>query len=68
MKHAPIPQDEPAPKSGKVINLMDALRKSVRSDESPAAKKASAKSTVVAKKGITLVKPETKTHRSRKSA
>jgi DNA end-binding protein Ku len=30
LKHAPIPQDEaPAPQRGKVINLMDALRKSI---------------------------------------
>ncbi len=39
VKHAPIPRDEPAPKSAKVINLMDALRKSVRGDAPPAAKK-----------------------------
>ena len=32
LKHAPIPQDEaPAPVRGKVVNLMDALRKSVGS-------------------------------------
>jgi DNA end-binding protein Ku len=30
VKHAPIPQDEPAaPKRGNVVNLMDALRKSI---------------------------------------
>ncbi len=30
LKHAPVPQDvEPAPARGKVINLMDALRKSI---------------------------------------
>ena len=59
VKHAPIPKDEPAPKSGKVINLMDALRKSVQGDEAAAApkKKAAAKSAAAAKKGITLVKP-----------
>ena len=35
LKHAPIPRDEaPAPKRGKVINLMDALRKSVQSKSS----------------------------------
>jgi DNA end-binding protein Ku len=33
LKHAPIPRDEvPAKSRGKVINLMDALRKSVKSD------------------------------------
>jgi len=30
--NAPIPQEEPAAKSTKVVNLMDALRKSVQSD------------------------------------
>jgi len=30
VKHAPLPQVQAAPKSAKVINLMDALRKSVR--------------------------------------
>jgi DNA end-binding protein Ku len=40
LKHAPIPKDEaPAPARGKVINLMDALRKSLSSDAAaPAAK------------------------------
>ena len=34
VNHAPIPQDEPvAPTRGKVVNLMDALRKSVASDK-----------------------------------
>jgi DNA end-binding protein Ku len=36
LKHAPIPREEaPAPAKGKVINLMDALRKSVHSGEKP---------------------------------
>src|SRR3984885_2812530 len=52
VNNAPLPQDEPAPKSGKVINLMDALRQSVKSDESTPKKKPSA-----AEKGISLVKP-----------
>jgi DNA end-binding protein Ku len=30
VKHAPLPQAQPAPKSTKVVNLMDALRKSVQ--------------------------------------
>ena len=70
VKHAPIPRDEPAPKSAKVINLMDALRKSVRGDEGMASKKAPAKHVATgSKKGITLVKPApAKTGRSRKSA
>ena len=59
LKHAPIPQDEaPAPQRGKVINLMDALRKSVSGgDKAPAetpAKKPAAKS------GPTLVKGHAK--------
>jgi DNA end-binding protein Ku len=71
VKHAPIPRDEPAPKSGKVINLMDALRKSVKGDEAPAAKKkASVKSPAAgSRKGLTLVKSApAKSGRSRKSA
>jgi len=71
VKHAPIPRDEPERKSAKVINLMDALRKSVRGDETPAAKKKGvARATGTgSKKGLTLVKSSTaKTGRSRKSA
>jgi DNA end-binding protein Ku len=71
VKHAPIPREEPAPKTAKVINLMDALRKSVRGDEAPVAtKKGVAKSTGTgSKKGLMLVKSASgKTRRSRKSA
>ena len=71
VKHAPIPRDVPAPKSAKVINLMDALKKSVRGDTVPPAKKTIAKSVATGSsgKGITLVKPATvKTGKSRKSA
>ncbi len=71
VKHLPIPLEEPVRKSAKVINLMDALRKSVRGDEVPAAKKKGvARSTGTgSKKGLTLVKSSTaKTGRSRKSA
>jgi DNA end-binding protein Ku len=82
VKHAPIPQDdEPEVKSGKVINLMDALRKSVAGDAAVGTKKkAAAKETVAkdsaasaaeTKKGIALVKSEekaAKTTKSRKSA
>ena len=77
IEHAPIPKDEaPAPQRGKVINLMDALRKSVSSVKEedlvlespvPATKKKAATKTTELKKGITLVKsdpepaqPETK--------
>ena len=66
IEHAPIPHDEaPAPQRGKVISLMDALRKSIGSDEAPAVqkpdtsthKKPAAKA-VPAAKGITLIKSE----------
>ncbi|HEX3969412.1 MAG TPA: Ku protein [Edaphobacter sp.] len=67
VKHQPIPQEEPAPKSAKVINLMDALRKSVSKDETPSAKK-KASSHAGSRKGITLVKPAAKASKSRKSA
>jgi DNA end-binding protein Ku len=66
VKHAPIPRDEPAPRSAKVINLMDALRKSVRGDQATAAKKKEVAKSVAtgSKKGLTLVK----SGKSRKSA
>ena len=54
--HAPIPKDEaPHPQRGKVISLMDALRKSISDDKAPA-KKPPAKHDTAAAKGITLVK------------
>ena len=70
VKHAPIPRDEPVPKSAKVINLMEALKKSVRGDGVPAMKKTFAKSAATgSRKGITLVKSATaKASKSRKSA
>jgi DNA end-binding protein Ku len=70
VKHVPIPRDEPAPKSAKVINLMDALRKSVRGDKTTAPnKKVSAKPAPTGSgKGITLVKPAAKAGKARKSA
>jgi DNA end-binding protein Ku len=73
VEHAPIPHDEPAPKSAKVINLMDALRKSVQSKgEAETKRKALAKSPSDSKKGIVLVKPtlhsQSKSKSRRKSA
>jgi DNA end-binding protein Ku len=70
VKHAPIPRDEAAPKSAKVINLMDALRKSVKGDAAPATKpKSQAKAAAAgSKKGLSLVKPSTAKSRSRRSA
>ena len=68
IQHAPLPQEEPAPKSAKVINLMDALRKSVQGDQQPAAKKKlPAKAAAVGKKGIALVN-SVATKQKRKSA
>jgi DNA end-binding protein Ku len=74
LQHAPIPKDEaPAPARGKVINLMDALRKSVGGGEKESAKvpvKAAAKKAET-KKGPTLVKStkrDTKAAPRRKSA
>jgi DNA end-binding protein Ku len=72
VKHAPIPKDETStPKRGNVINLMDALRKSVGGGEGLAArKKPVAKADH--KKGLSLVKPSAKSantgSRKRKSA
>jgi DNA end-binding protein Ku len=66
VNHASIPQEAAAPKRGKVINLMDALRKSVSSDDTSTKKKpvASAKS----EKGLSLVTPTATSNRKRKSA
>jgi DNA end-binding protein Ku len=75
VKHLPIPKDEPveAPR-GKVINLMDALRKSVQDSEAAAPATGKKKPPVSVKeapaaktKGIALVKPAAKAAR-RKSA
>jgi DNA end-binding protein Ku len=57
LKHAPIPKDEaPAPSRGKVINLMDALRKSVSKDTKATNEDDEPEKKAVAKKGPTLVK------------
>ena len=61
LKHAPIPREEPAPRThGKVIHLMDALRKSVNDTKSTDTKTSAAKATDTAKsasrKGPTLIK------------
>ena len=62
VNHAPIPKDEaPAPKRNNVVNLMDALRKSLDNKEATPveasdAKRKAPKSAPAAKKGIALVK------------
>jgi DNA end-binding protein Ku len=70
VNNQPIPRDEPAKKPGKVINLMDALRKSVDSgDATPASKQAAPAAASASKRGLTLVKPATKAAKpKRKSA
>jgi DNA end-binding protein Ku len=65
VRHAPIPQEEPAPRSPKVINLMDALRKSISEGQKPAVKKPS--QSTPSDEGIALVKPP-KASKRRKSA
>lgn len=68
IKHAPIPKDEAAaPKRGNVVNLMDALRKSVSGEAiSESKKKPVARSDH--KEGLSLVKPAAKSSGRRKSA
>jgi DNA end-binding protein Ku len=72
VKHAPPPKEESEPKKGKVINLTDALQKSVHGDHSAGAakKRVYATSRVSEpKKGIALVKSTTqKSAKSRKLA
>jgi len=72
IEHAPIPQDQaPAPQRGKVVSLIDALRKSISADtdEAPVAKKKPV-AKAAPMKGIALVKSAKPTARSskRKSA
>ena len=68
LKNAPIPREEPAPRTrGKVIHLMDALRKSVSDTKSSDTKSADTKSTSTpaatksaSRKGPTLIKSAAK--------
>jgi DNA end-binding protein Ku len=68
----PVPKDEVAAPSGKVINLMDALRKSLGSADSGSgkrdAKKPVASVKADSKKGIGLVKAAAKAPAKRKTA
>ncbi|MBS1821337.1 MAG: Ku protein [Acidobacteria bacterium] len=74
IKHAPIPQDEAVvPSRAQVVNLMDALRKSVGENEAPrktAAGKKPSGSVKPSKSemGIALVKPAKASSSKRKSA
>jgi DNA end-binding protein Ku len=70
--HLPVPQDEAiTPNRGSVINLMDALRRSVGADAKASASSPKKKSSAGAKdlpnKGLGLVNPN-KTPMKRKSA
>jgi DNA end-binding protein Ku len=73
---SPLPKDEPAARRGNVINLMDALRRSVKAGTSEndrdvaAAVTPKKKKAATAPKGLSLVKspPATKSDRVRKSA
>ena len=74
LKHAPIPREEPAPRSrGKVIHLMDALRKSVNDTKTTATNHSDSKrpGTTAAKsasrKGPTLIKSASTRHPHREA-
>jgi len=67
--HAPVPKDEaPAARRSNVVNLMDALRKSVGGDAAAPSAKKKEPARGSAKKGISLVKSAAKTGSRRKSA
>ena len=72
VNNLPVPKDEVAEPRGKVVNLMDALRKSLGGDDSGSGKRVPKKPVesvkADAKKGIGLVKPASKTPVKRKSA
>ncbi len=73
VKNQPIPQEEPVrPQTGKVVNLMDALRKSIGAETAPAPARGGKKPPVSEKepaaKGIGLVKTPAKPGAKRKSA
>jgi DNA end-binding protein Ku len=71
IEHQPIPQEEKAPKRAKVINLMDALRKSVGEQESSTgsrktqtSKRAAEGKSKSASGGLKLVKPPARRKRT----
>jgi DNA end-binding protein Ku len=71
IKHLPIPKDEePAPRPSNVVNLMDALRKSIGSETAPArsGKKPPLSVKEPAEKSIGLVKTPAKPAAKRKTA
>ncbi len=73
INHLPVPKDEAPRSNGKVIGLMDALRKSIGAKEAPSPKspkKPVARVTAkeIGRQGIGLVKPASKSTSRRKSA
>jgi DNA end-binding protein Ku len=72
VNNMPVPRDEVAEPKGKVVNLMDALRKSLGSADGGVDKRVPKKPVASAKadskKGIGLVKPSSKTAAKRKTA
>jgi DNA end-binding protein Ku len=69
VNNLPVPKDDAAEPRGKVVNLMDALRKSLGGDEAGSVKKKPVASEKTdAKKGIGLVKPVAKSPAKRKTA
>jgi len=72
MNNLPVPKDEVAEPRGKVVNLMDALRKSLGGDDGGASKRVPKKPVASvkadSKKGIGLVKPASKAPAKRKTA
>jgi DNA end-binding protein Ku len=69
INHLPIPKDEaPRATSGKVVNLMDALRRSLGEKAASSPKKPVVSEKVPARKGIGLVKAPAKSVSKRKSA
>jgi DNA end-binding protein Ku len=72
VNNLPVPKDEVTEPKGKVVNLMDALRKSLGGDDGGAGlrvpKKPIESVKAEAKKGMGLVKPAAKTPAKRKTA
>jgi DNA end-binding protein Ku len=72
VNNLPVPKDEVAEPRGKVVNLMDALRKSLHGDDGGSGKRAPKKPVASekadAQKGIGLVKPVAKAPAKRKTA
>jgi DNA end-binding protein Ku len=69
VKHLPVPIDEaPRPQPGKVVNLMDALRKSLGQDARTAKKPPKSEKAPPAAKKMGIVKAQPKTVARRKSA